>query len=710
MSTTANSDESGGAKNGGENDEEFDLSTMYEDVSPNELEPTDVMMNAWLDAFDVLEIESSWDGEKSVEISYDELQLVDEQLAGEYPSLLDLVVMSPLEGLVNGTAALRQLLQTNDVCVRPVGESPTHKRLEDIRTSDVNTLISVDARVTDSSEIKPTVVLSVFKCMSCGTRQKIEQKYRTSSKLIYPYECTHEECGCSAPRNFQFLAERSSWVDGREIIVQDLHETSDKDNPSEMVAILHKDLCGQVDPGDHVRLNCIVKTYEGDDKFAQPFLRVVGLEHDEEDYESIDISDEEKEKIRNIGSRPDVFDTLVSGVAPNIEGDDYYAAKMAILMQLATSGRIPTRDGDMRGSSHMLFLGEPGTGKSQLMKFARGIEGKSEWATGEGISGVGLLAALDREDRFSSTDKWTIRAGTLVRANRGLACIDELDKASDSELNQLYTALESQVAKIDKAVSAELPAVTRVLATSNPKHDVWRDDEPLDSQLKFPKAILDRFDLIFRFEDRQDDDRDREIAGSIFSQVAEADMEDEDKDYPSKDFLRKYLAYCRRYNPSIPTDIVDQAEDMYVEMRGTNEDDDPDSPLGAKPRQAEGLLRLSLASARLRLSETVEEEDLERARWLIDSSMRQTATDENGDIDASIWVNGRSQSQAERMKTAEETVDILTEEGSEPVSREALIASLVDDGISQDKAQRSIKKLCDRGYIYEHKDGLYRKA
>ena len=79
----------------------------------------------------------------------------------------------------------------------------------------------------------------------------------------------------------------------------------------------------------------------------------------------------------------------------------------------------------VRGDINVLICGDPGTAKSQFLKYVEKIAPRAVFTTGQGASAVGLTAYVKRSP---ATREWTLEAGALVLADQGVCLIDEFDK------------------------------------------------------------------------------------------------------------------------------------------------------------------------------------------------------------------------------------------------------------------------------------------
>src|SRR2546427_389043 len=338
-----------------------------------------------------------------------------------------------------------------------------------------------------------------------------------------------------------------------------------------------------------------------------------------------------------------------------------HVEKEALALQLFGGVAKLMPDGRrIRGDIHLILVGDPGTGKSELLSYMIRLSPRGIYATGKAASAAGLTAAAVR-DEFGE-GRWTLEAGALVLADLGLAAIDEIEKMNPQDRSAIHEAMEQQRISVAKAgITAVLQSRCAILAAANPKFGRFDEHKYISEQIDLPPALLSRFDIIFSIIDRPQAERDRELAEHILKghKVGEIRrrrdaglvVESEAPEQPftpefDPDFFRKYVAYAKRIYPVMTDEAMQIIERKYLDIRKTGEAAGSSVPI--TPRQLEAIIRLAEASSRLRLSETVGAEDADRAVRIVEYWMGMVAGEE-GRFDIDIIQTGISQSQREQI-------------------------------------------------------------
>jgi replicative DNA helicase Mcm len=418
---------------------------------------------------------------------------------------------------------------------------------------------------------------------------------------------------------------------------------------------------------------------------------------------------------------PHLFDNIIDSISPTIYG--LREVKAAVALQLFGGCHKVMDDGSViRGDMHVLLVGDPGVAKSQLLRYMAQLSPRGIYASGKSASAAGLTATAVKDE---DTGGWVLEAGALVLADGGLACIDELDKMTDQDRSSLHEAMESQRISVAKAgLTMALQCRCSMLAAANPKFGRFdTEGATIVSQIDLPPPLLSRFDLIFVLTDKPDEKYDRKVTQHILNVHRRGEARQFDGAEPPEgvdieqikestvnikpkytiDQLRKYVAYAKQHIVPVMTDSAAKLiEDTYVRIRGSAEDGKT-VPITA--RQLEAFVRIAEASAKMRLSSTVTDEDAQRAIDLVTYYLQRIAGTQGGGFDID-----RMQSEYSSKDRADvsQIVRIVKAAGDDGMSAEDIIAAAAEDGVSEKEASQMIKKLQKNGTLYCPREGIYR--
>lgn len=646
-------------------------------------------------------------GQKSLHIDYGDVFRFDPDIADDlcdHPdemigyleealSLYDL----PVDVDLSGANVRIYNLPEDDVL--DVSEVPRHQ--------NIGKLLGVRGQVQKVSAVKPRIVEAVFECQRCGTPTDVVQ---AGDQLQEPHECQ----GCERQGPFRLDSSASRWTDHQYARVQQPPERT-KGGEGETIDVhLEDDLIREFDAGDRVTLTGVLDIEEPGKDQRRDFDTTVdgrAVVREESDYEDIDVS-EHLDEIEAIaaGERGDPYDLLVQSINPEHKGDD--DVKLAIALQMFGGW---SRGGQKRGDSHILLMGDPGCGKSTFLQAVDELAPRSTYASGKGATAAGLTAAAVADD-FGDTE-WGLEAGALVLADKGVACIDEIDKVNDDAVSSLHDALESQKVRVNKAgINATLNSRTALLAAGNPKEGRFDPYQPRAQQLDLGPTLMSRFDLMFMVSDSPDKDTDREVIDHMMrsrraaakKELGEELTEEERKSIEpaiDRDVLRAYIAYAKEevtpYIREENTEAREYLREEFLKLRLANADEE-DNPVPVTYRQEEAIERLAEASARVRLSDEVRREDVDRALTLVRESMEQVGIDpETGEFDADVVETGQSKSQRDRRK---QVLAIIEDQDGTTTEEVADIIQMEEEKIEHD-----IEALRKNGRIYEM-NGELRKS
>jgi DNA replication licensing factor MCM2 len=224
------------------------------------------------------------------------------------------------------------------------------------------------------------------------------------------------------------------------------------------------------------------------------------------------LTEEDEREIRALSREPDIVDRIVRSMAPSIYG--HYDVKTAVALSLF-GGVSKQAQGKMsiRGDINVLLLGDPGTAKSQVLKYVEKTAHRAVFATGQGASAVGLTASVRRDPL---TSEWTLEGGALVLADRGTCLIDEFDKMNDQDRTSIHEAMEQQTISISKAgIVTTLQARCAVVAAANPTGGRYNSTKPFSENVELTEPILSRFDILCVVRDLVEPTEDERLANFV---------------------------------------------------------------------------------------------------------------------------------------------------------------------------------------------------
>jgi len=627
-------------------------------------------------------------------------------LAMHDPELADMLLDEPEEVLKAGEYAVEQLNLGEEIkgfLLRFRGlPVSSNLMIRNIRSRHINKLLAFEGIVRNKSEVRPQVASAKFECPSCGNTHTILQ---LDSKFKEPTRCS-----CGRKGKFRLVSKELS--DAQMMVLEEVPEQLEGgEQPKRMNILLKNDLVSpltekRTNPGSRVGVVGQVKEVPiflrtgGQSTKFDLFIDANSLEPKDEDYSEVNISPEELKEIKDLAKNPTLMKTLVSSLAPSIYGHE--KIKEGLALQLAGGVRKIRDDGVVtRGDIHVLLVGDPGAAKSQMLKRMQFVAPKARYVTGKGASGAGLSASVVKDEFLQG---WSLEAGALVLANKGLCCIDELDKMTKEDGWAMHEALEQQTITISKAnIQATLRCETTVLAAANPKFGRFDPYDTIANQITLAPTLINRFDLIFPIKDVPDAIKDEKMAHFIL----ELHKNNIETPEINTKLLRKYFAYGRQnIFPKLTDAAIAELSEYYLKMRASASGEIMKAiPISA--RQLEGLVRLSEASARLRLSDQVTKKDAQKAVDIMDYCLRQVALDEKtGTFDIDRIATDMPASRRNKLILIKEIIQDLEMKVGKTIPVEDLIKAATEKDITETEAEEIIQKLKRAGDIFEPRRGF----
>lgn len=513
-----------------------------------------------------------------------------------------------------------------------------------IRQTAIGRLVAIDGLVKRTTQVKFKCRIARFKCERCpGDSGNLIDVVQDADYMKTPLECPYCQRTAGSTK-FTFIGNSSSFIDVQKIEIQENPEhLRGGAQPEHIVAFLTDDLCGSVHPGDRVTFNgwvAVTNTKETPtDVTFDLHLKVLSIDRTDCEFEDVELSEEDVQAIKKAAADPDINMNMVRSICPAIYG--YTELKEAIAMQLFGGTTKHLDDGTrLRGDIHILVVGDPGVAKSTILQYTKELAPRAVYTSGKSSSSAGLTAAAVKDD--FDDGRWTLEAGALVIADGGLACCDELDKMKPEDRSAMHQAMEEQKITVAKAgIQATLQCRCSILAAANPEMGRFNEAEPLVTQIALEPPLLSRFDLIFAYTDKPEAQRDQDIAAHMLKnhkrgqaiRSKRSDVLDQTSEVApvfNKEFMRKYIAYARGITPMLTDEAMAMIQKEYLKIRAKS----GAGIITITPRQLDAYIRLSEASARMRLSEVVEPQDVVNAVNVVNHYLSRLKT--SGGVDSVV--------------------------------------------------------------------------
>ncbi len=644
-------------------------------------------------------------GQKSIVVEFRDLYAFDIELARE-------VLSNPEDHLPHFDIAIFSKLRMRDpeyadevkrVHVRFRG-LPAETPLRRIGAEHIGRLIMVNGIIVRATAVLPLLIRSAYRCTSCGEMILLEQ---TDQFLRTPTECP----SCNRRRGFELVPKESVFIDSQRLTMQERPEELPPGQlPRQINIELRDDIVDLARPGDRMSLSGYLGLLQrrGRGGVLRVFdfvLEANNIDVSGREMELLEITPEDEKEIKELASDPWIHRRVLQSIAPSIYGLDHIKEAIMYLLFSGVTKELP--DVRLRGDINVLLVGDPGTGKSQLLQYAARIAPRGLYTAGRGSTAAGLTAAVVKE---GGTGSFILEAGALVLGDKGICCIDEMDKMRDEDRVAIHPAMEQQIVSIAKGgIVATLNARTSILAAANPTLGRYNPYQTIAQNISLPVTILSRFDLIFVLRDLPESEKDARMAEHILGLHRAAGT-------PvatpiSTDLLRKYISYSKRINPVITEEVVDSFSDFYVKMRSASLEGGEASAISITARQLESLVRLAEARARAHLRAEVTVEDAEAVIALMQRSLEQVGIDvTTGELDIDILYTGKPRSLQMQLQKVLGVISEM-ERVTGVVKDEDLFGALLEDhGIGRAEAARLVGVLMRDGTIYSPRPGYYKRT
>ncbi|KAF2007899.1 minichromosome maintenance protein MCM [Amniculicola lignicola CBS 123094] len=520
-----------------------------------------------------------------------------------------------------------------------VSDVPVQYTLRQLRQSHLNCLVRVTGVVTRRSGVFPQLKYVKFDCAKCGvTLGPFHQDSNVEVKISF---CQN----CQSRGPFTVNTERTVYRNYQKLTLQESPGTVPAGRlPRHREVILLWDLIDSAKPGEEIEVTGIYRNnYDAslNSKNGFPvFATILEANHVVKSHDQLAgfrLTEDDEREIRKLSRDPKIVDKIINSMAPNIYGHTDIKTAVALSLFGGVSKEAPGHH-RIRGDINVLLLGDPGTAKSQVLKYIEKTAHRAVFATGQGASAVGLTASVRRDPM---TSEWTLEGGALVLADKGTCLIDEFDKMNDQDRTSIHEAMEQQTISISKAgIVTTLQARCAIVAAANPIGGRYNSTIPFSQNVELTEPILSRFDILCVVRDTVDPTEDERLAKFVVHSHGRAHplvnagygynkpkqpVEDEDGGIMEVDdeaneakegeipqeLLRKYILYAReKCRPKLYQIDQDKVARLFADMRRES------LATGAYPitvRHLEAIMRISESFCKMRLSEYCSALDIDRA-------------------------------------------------------------------------------------------------
>lgn len=387
------------------------------------------------------------EGSQSLVVDFDDVLLFDAALAEQ-------LIEQPRQALKLASEALREVMKVENaeyaslvteffVRIRKI---PDKYRIPIRRLRSVNLgkLIAVEGVVTKISPIKQLLVEAVFKCKECGEEVGVPQSGSGVRRPPFCPSCSVQGREARHKRSeFELVAEKSEFIDWQKFVLQERPEDLPSGQlPRSIEVVTPHDLVDVARPGDRAVVTGLLtiapERGEGQLPIFQMYLEANYIEVTAKEAYDIEITPEDEKKILELSRRNDIREMIVNSIAPSIYG--YREVKSAIALLLFRGIPKTYPDGvRVRGDVHILLIGDPGTAKSQLLRYVASLAPRGIYTSGKGSTAAGLTAAVVRE---KASGDFYLEAGALVLADGGVACLHPSSPVAtpqgEVEIERLY--------------------------------------------------------------------------------------------------------------------------------------------------------------------------------------------------------------------------------------------------------------------------------
>ncbi|KAK7302544.1 hypothetical protein RJT34_13436 [Clitoria ternatea] len=498
-----------------------------------------------------------------------------------------------------------------------------------VRVQHRGILLTLKGIVIRSGAIKMHEGERKYMCNKCKNSFTVYPEVEARNSVPLPSFCPIQNSKPCGGTKFHYVENTIVCHDYQEIKIQESTQVLGVGAiPRSILVILKDDLVDVVKAGDDVIVTGLLTAkWSPELKDVRcdldPVLIANNVRRINELKSEIDISDDTVMKFKqfwfHFKDEPlKGRNAILRGICPQVFG--LFTVKLAVALTLIGGVQHVDASGTrIRGESHLLLVGDPGTGKSQFLKFSAKLSNRSVITTGLGSTSAGLTVTAVRDG-----GEWMLEAGALVLADGGLCCIDEFDSMREHDRATIHEAMEQQTISVAKAgLVTTLSTRTTVFGATNPKGH-YDPDQPLSVNTTLSGPLLSRFDIVLVLLDTKNPEWDAVVSSHILSE-AELDRANNDEDLANiwpLSTLKRYIHYVKENFRPVFTREAEIVISSYYQLQRKSA---THNAARTTVRMLESLIRLAQAHARLMFRNEVTRLDAITAILCIESSMTTSA-------------------------------------------------------------------------------------